>query len=232
MRTLNFKACQYFCCECRKTHSFCFITWSVSILDWTEPTGTSTACAHILLSRIMGDEVSCQPTFLTYLQCYCATSRTREAGGYIKQTEYTHTNLFSVSLSYKHCGLVTLHRKWSWTPPVLFPHFILNSTSSSHHISMCVHTWMGVCVFVSGLHLYAKRLSGGPPARTGLEGAQGQTSVRIKGRIESSLLHSSQWRKWMSSALVFLNYCWGALEQGSRSCQAPYRKVGLLQLSK
>lgn len=42
---------------------------------------------------------------------------------------------------------------------------------------------MGVCVFVSGLHLYAKRLSGDPPARTGLEGAQGQTSVRIKGRI-------------------------------------------------
>lgn len=196
-------------------------------------TGTSTACAHILLGKIMGDEVSCQLTFLTYLQCYCATSRTRVAGAYLKQTtEYTHTQIFSLSRSHINTArLVTLHRKWSWIPPVLFPHFILNSTSSSHNISMCVHTWMGVCVFVSGLHLYAKRLSGGPPARTGLEGAQGQTSVRIKGRIESSLLLSSQWRKWMSSALVFLNYRWGALEQGSRSCQVPYRKVGLLQLS-
>lgn len=48
----------------------------------------------------MGDEVSCQPTFLTYLQCYCATSRTREAGAYIKQTEYTHTQIFSLSRSH------------------------------------------------------------------------------------------------------------------------------------
>lgn len=146
---------------------------------------------------------------------------------------HTHTQIFSLSRSRINTAVWSRSiAKWSWTPPVLFPHFILNSTSSSHHISMRVHTWMGVCVFVSGLHLYAKRLSGGPPARTGLEGAQGQTSVRIKGRIESSLLHSSQWRKWMSSALVFLNYRWGALEQGSRSCQAPCRKVGLLQLSK
>ncbi len=47
-----------------------------------------------------------------------------------------------------------------------------------------------MCVFVPYPHQYAKHLSGGPPARTSLGAAQGQTSVRIKGRIQSSLLVS------------------------------------------
>lgn len=111
---------------------------------------------------------------------------------------FTQGNLSSMSRTQKADKVVHFVKKANivFVPIRLCSHFMLNNIFFKSQCN-CVHSF----VFVPGLHLYAQHLSGGAPVRTSLGGAQGHTTMRIKGQNRVCASFSSRWRMNMSSPL-------------------------------